>query len=290
MAANLDAFTQKVIQEEQIQSVLVLQQPNRFYPLDGIDLLYLIIVNSAATQVDVSQLVFEEKNLLVYRISQWQLETCAIQGEIDERLRQMLVYAETVWDKNQYISKFSERLQKHVAKRKKYQVCVEYSGFLRHYNEAKELLHRHLTLDAYQAVIIALQKWARLVICESCEMHDLSLWARVKQLDPSVYKLYEELITSQEPLEKRIELMLLPIEVNVMSKLKSSTQLLVDVMQTENRPWFLQELKRHPDLEKVEIDLQMLLDKMVKRGLLYEVAVLQEAGQVAEKGYLATAT
>lgn len=288
MAANLDVFAQKLISDKQIQSVLMLHQPNRFYPLDGIDLLYLIVVNSASMQYDVQQLVFEEKNVLVYRMSQWQLEMRAVQGNFNELLHQVFVYAEIVWDKEQYVRKYRDRLQKHASKTRRYQICVEYSGFLRHYVEAKELLHRQLTLDAYQAVIIALQKWARLVICESSELNDQSLWTHVKQLDPSVYKLYEELITSQEPLEKRIELMLLPIEVNVMSKLKSSTQLLVDVMQTENRPWFLKELLQHPELGKAEIDLQMLLDKMVKRGLLYEVAVLQENGQIVEKGYLSS--
>lgn len=286
MAANVDAFTQLLMKDEQNLSVLVLQQPNRYFWLDGMDLLYLIVVNAAVSKHDVQQIVCEDKNILVLRISQWQLETCAVQGNIDDHLHLFLAHAEVRWDKSDYIRKYRERLQKLASKTMKSRICVEYSGFLRHYVEAKELLQRQLILDSYQSVILTLQKWARLVICEAGELPELSLWTQVKQLDTSVYKLYEELITSQEPLEKRIELMLLPIEVNVMSKLKASTQMLTDIMQTEHRPWLLQELLRHPELGKCEIDIQILLDKMVKRALLYEVTIPQENGQVAEKGYI----
>ncbi|MGE5704289.1 MAG: nucleotidyltransferase-like protein [Clostridia bacterium] len=286
MGVSIDAFTQRLVQDEQVQSVLVLQHPNRWYQSDSIDLLYLIIDNGAVAKHDVQNLIFEDKSILAYRISQWQLETCAMQGSTDERILLLLLHAEIVSDKFNYARKYRERLQKGTHKVMKCRICEEYSGFLQHYMEAKELLLRQLTLDAYQAVIHALQRWARLVIYEAGELPELSLWTQVKQKDPAVYKLYEELTTSTEPLEKRVELMLLPIEVNVLAKLKGATQCIVDIMQTENRPWFLHEMIQHPELSKRNLDLQLLMEKMAKRSMLYEVAVLQENGQAMEKGYL----
>ena len=41
---------------------------------------------------------------------------------------------------------------------------------------------------------------------------EVTVWSQVKKIDPAIYKLYEELIISDEPLEKRLELLFLASE------------------------------------------------------------------------------
>ena len=85
------------------------------------------------------------------------------------------------------------RIPEHI---QKLRVCEEYSCLLRHYLEAKELLQQGCALDAYQSILHALQVWARLVIWKRTTALP-AIWMQVKQLDPSVFKLYEELISKQ---------------------------------------------------------------------------------------------
>jgi hypothetical protein len=274
-----------MLRREHVQSVLVVHQHDYSPFLDGANLLYLVVVNRPEPQWETKHLVFEGECIVEHQISQWQIESWAVHGA-DERVIYWLSQAEIVLDKNDYMKTMKERLLRLPLQTQKLRVCEEYSRFLRYYLEAKELLQQGFALDSYQAVLNALHSWARLVVYEANHQPEISIWMQVKQLDSSVYKLYEELIASNEPLEKRIELLLLPIEFSIMSKMKTCTQFLADILQSRNRPWSMKELLQLPELAKSQIDLHLLLEKMAKRSLVHEVLVPKESEQIFEKAYL----
>jgi hypothetical protein len=286
MDANLHDYVKRILQSDHVQSVLLLDKDKKCgLFLDGADLLYMVIVNRPQPQWEIKHVVYRGRQIVEYRISQWQVEYWSIHGG-DERIVSWFHQAEVVYDQHDYVTRIRERFTRLSDHSHKLQVCKEYSRFLRHYVEAKELLQQQMALDAYQSVLHALHGWARLVTCEAGEQPQVSIWNQVKNIDSTVYKLYEELIASQEPLEKRIELLLLPIEFSVMSKMKSCTQFLIDILQTKSRPWSITELYQHPELIKGQIDLHILLDKMVKRSLVQEVVLQQEGDHLYEKGYI----
>lgn len=283
---HMRVYERSVMQREDILSILMIHKHERLSPfLDGADCLYVLIVTSPATGWETKQLVCEGEFIVEQEISLWQLEAWAIYG-VDERFAFWLQQAEIVWDKDDYMKLMKERLLRLSVQAQKRRVCEEYSRFLRYFLEAKELLQQGFTLDAYHSVLLALHSWARLVVCETGEQPEISIWMQVKHLDPSVYKLYEELVVSNEPLEKRIELLLLPIEFCITSKMKDCAQYLLDVLQSRNRPLTLNDLQKQPELANSQIDLQLLLEKMVQRSLVHEILLPAAGENLNEKGYL----
>ncbi len=287
MALDLGTYTARLLQDDLVLSVLVLNNQTMTGLPYSADHMFLVILNTAELQCEIRNVATDHESIVELKISRWQLESWAIQG-VGEQMAVFIANSEIIMDKEDYIKTYRERLKRFTAKWTKRKICREYSGVLRHYLNAKELFQRQLTLDAYQAVLNALQGWARIAIYQAGELPGTSIWMQVKQIDPSVYKLYEELVASHEPFEKRVELLLLPVEFSVMSQMKTCTQLIIDIMQTENRPWFITELLQHPDLSKEDIDICLLLEKMAKRSLVAEVKVTKEEGHLYEKGYLLT--
>ena len=84
----------------------------------------------------------------------------------------------------------------------------EFTKLVLRYSEAKDFLKRGSFLDSLYSVHQSLHHSARLAVLEIGETPKVLLWEQVKEIDSSVYRLYEELLTSSEPLDKRIELFL----------------------------------------------------------------------------------
>lgn len=285
MDQNLNVYWQSLIAQEDILSVMHVAKQNTPSPfLDGANHLFLVIVNRADPRWEARHFLLQDERIVEHRISQWQIENWAMHGA-DERVSFWLQHAEIMLDRNGYMAANKERLLYLPSQVQKQRVYEEYSSCLRHYLEAKELLQHGYELDAYQAILHALQGLARLVILEGGHQPLPGLWVQVKQIDPSVYKLYEELTASHEPLGKRIELLLLPLEFHLMSKMKDCTQPLLDVLQSRNRPWLVKELLQQPALAASHVDLHVLLEKMAKKTIVHEVLFLNEEKAVYEKGY-----
>jgi hypothetical protein len=285
MDQTMHLFTQNLLRQDHVLSVLLVGKPNNPSPfLDGGSLLYLVIVNRSEPQWETRHHIVGEERIVEHQISQWQVESWTVHG-VSERVAYWLSQAEILVDHHDYMKTVKERLLRVPAHLQKQRVYEEYSGLLRHFLEAKELQQQGFALDAYQAILHALHGWARLVVWEAGQQPEPAIWAQVKQIDSAVYKLYEELTASHEPLEKRIELLLLPLEFHVMSKMKDCTLLLTDVMQSRNRPWSVKELQQLPVLASSQINLHLLLEKMAKKAIVHEVPLYKDGGTVHEKGY-----
>lgn len=231
---------------------------------------YFIVAAKPDVQETIRRVQILDRVFTEQWISAWQLEKSAVYGT-DEKLVAMLRRSEILLDRDGYMKQLKQRLIRLSDSLQKKLVCREYSRLLRFFHEAKEWLQQGLTLDAYHGFVQALHAWARLVVYEMGEHPQTALWSQVKQLDSSVYKLYEELSMNTETLEKRVELLVLAIEFGVSSRLKDSSRFLVELMETREGPWRLHEIVNHPAVLTAGIEIPLLIDKMVQRSLLQEV-------------------
>ncbi|MBO8164663.1 MAG: hypothetical protein H0Z34_13200 [Brevibacillus sp.] len=280
----MQRYVSTLVQRGHVQSVLWLAGGEKCSPfLDGANVLSLVVNNRSALAWESGSQMVNGLRLVEHTVSMWQMEQWAVQGA-PEKIVHWVSQARIVFDQGDYMKKMRDRLlhlSKHTQKRK---ICEEYSLFLRHYLEAKELLKQDLVLDSYHTLTNAFYHWARLVICEAGEQPGEMLWKQVRRIEPSVCKLYEELICGQEPLAKRIELQLLPIELTVKSKMRGCTTFLAEILQSRSRPWLLDELQQHPSLVKANLDLPLLLENMAARSIVQEVMVCH--ADVASRGYI----
>jgi hypothetical protein len=131
-------------------------------------------------------------------------------------------------------------------------------------------------LDAYSNILEALHHWARIVIIEEDNHPELTVWRQVRSINPGVYKLYEELTLSSETIRQRVELVILACDFSVMSKMKNCCKLLLRILEGRKTPWRIDEIQSHIDLQHLCINVSLLLNKLVNKSLVREVAITMD--------------
>lgn len=279
-----ELYLQTLIKRSEVAAVLMLADPSMLFPFRE-EAFYLIVVDQPQTEPMTRRLLTQGTPFVEQQVSTWQLEQAAVRG-LDERLSTLLKTAMIVWERDGCVSQLKQRFSPMPKTLQNMYICREYSRLLRFFCQTKECLNRGMSLDAYHSLIQSIHAWARCIIYEAGEQPSCGLWTQVKQIDPAVYKLYEELSINAEALDKRIELLELAIEFWLSTSMKDSVAFIVEIMQTKSGPWRFSELMMHDDIKRAEIELPLLLEKMVQRSLLREVSlVLDEAGR-EEVGFI----
>jgi hypothetical protein len=154
-------------------------------------------------------------------------------------------------------------------------ILEEFAAFARKYADSKTHLQQGDLLDAFMKLQEALKHWARLVIFEDGKEPGEAVWSQIHKINAGVYKLNEELVMSKETLEQRIQLVLLACEFSLMSKMEKCCAPLIGVLKSRAEPWSIAELQEHPELARIRNELTLVLNKLVQKSLIREVAVIQ---------------
>lgn len=94
----------------------------------------------------------------------------------------------------------------------------------------------------------------------------------MKHIEPEIYKLYEELITSEETLDKRLELLFLASDFLIHSKTKLGASHILEVLE-EKDYWTIQEIIEHKDLRIYSVDLVILVEYLIEKKYIHVVEV-----------------
>lgn len=202
----------------------------------------------------------------------------------NRKIVQWLLEGQIIDDPTGQVTTYIRKLSEFPIDLKKKRMLVEFSQFVRRYVESNNFLKQGNVFDSYSNILRGLHHWARLKIIESGQHPEVTVWNQVKQIDPEVYKMYDELIRGEESLEQKIELVLLASEYSILSELKESCELILELMGAEQQPWTFAKLASHPSIYELPIDLDVLLAKMLKRTLIEEVPIQTEDG--VQIGYI----
>jgi hypothetical protein len=187
-----------------------------------------------------------------------------------------ILQGEIILDQGTYLESLRHRLLEFPDLLKEQKLLMEFSLFLSTFIQSKEYMAEGHYLDAYSNILEALHHWARIVIVEDNNHPELTVWRQVRLINPGVYKLYEELTLSSETLRQRVELVILACEFSVMSKMESCCKLLLRILEGRETPWPIAEIQSHIDLQHLRINVALLLNKLVKKSLVREVAVAMD--------------
>ncbi|WP_232697840.1 nucleotidyltransferase-like protein [Brevibacillus daliensis] len=274
------------IQHENVLAIVSAKQndQDKILSIDP-DLISLVVVhnsdrNWAVKQLDLHNLCVEE-----HIVTDWQLHQWLLQG-VPEKILSIYRQGEIVHDSNNLMHEKGDKFLAIPKEVKKRYMCEHYLAFIQSYVDSKEALQLNMMLDAFHTALQALIYWGQLEIIEAGEWPEEPVLHKVKSRAPSIYKLYEEVITSYEPLEKKIELLLLPIEMQLMAKVKAGTEYLIDKLKQELRPWKTDQIISLLPGDQNGKNIVLLLDRMVKRGVLHEVFLPVSGGVFREKAYL----
>lgn len=83
-------------------------------------------------------------------------------------------------------------------------------------------------------------------------------------MEPAIYKLYEELISSDEPIDKRLELLFLASEFFIHSRTQDGSQHIREVMEKQSS-WTIQELHEQEELKNYSSNLEVLIEFLIEK-------------------------
>ncbi|WP_229263825.1 nucleotidyltransferase-like protein [Cohnella cholangitidis] len=269
---NNSFYLEQLGQEEGIVSLLLIANPYSYQPLiDGMDRLALIITNASNSTKDSEHWIWNDARILVRRVTREKLESWIVSSP-NRNVIYWLVQGEILIDHDNYLTSLRDRLMEWSPLIREQKLLSEFSQFVRSYLQAKQDLRDGQVLDAYSNVLASLHYWAHIVLVEEGMHPELTVWEQMRRVNPGIYKLFEELTTSGETLEQRVQLVLLACEFTILNKMESSCSLLIRLIDSRNESWAPAELMKHPDLAGLSLELSVLLQKLVNRGCIREVA------------------
>lgn len=248
--------------------VLVIEKTKPLHPLtDNFDVVLLIIVSNNEKPWLVKHYEFEGKKAAMHVVSEQQVHEWLLAGS-HRRLVAWLVNGKIIFDRNEYITGLKERIREFPLEERTRKIGVEFAKLIRRYTDGKELFASKQYMDAYNFILHALHHLARLSVIEHGFHPEITVWNQVKHIEPEIFKLYTELLTGEDPLDKRLELLLLANDFSLSSKSFKATLHIRGVMNERDGVWSYQELLEDKQLKEYGIDLGALLEYMVEKELV----------------------
>ncbi|PXW88957.1 nucleotidyltransferase-like protein [Streptohalobacillus salinus] len=234
---------------------------------DNFDTILLIVVTEQASEWSVKHYEFESGTAALHSVTAEKLREW-IEFSGYRRMFQWVSQGQILFDRNEYLYNLKEEVNMFPKEQRELKMAMEFAKGARSYKEAVELYDTSNLLDSYNKIIRSLHALARLTILEQGYHPELMVWEQVKRIDPAIHKLYQELITSDEQLNERIELMMLAIDFTLGNKVDVAIKHLQSVLKEKNEPWAFGELKQHPALAPYALDLGMMVHYLVDKNRL----------------------
>lgn len=270
-------MVRQLTRDETVTGILAVKgRPGFDAVIDGFDVLLLAVTHEKPEKNYIHHYSKDGISIQERRISEEALQHWILFGE-NRNVIEWIMKGDILYDRNGFLEKVRHDLMTFPRDMRSGKMLVEFSLFLRRFLQSKEYLAKGHHLDAYTNIMEALFHWARLSIIEQGAHPEVIVWEQVKTFNPGIYKLYEELINSDESLEKRVRLVLLACDFNVMSKMHVWCERLIQVLESRKEPFTPTELKYHEQLEPLHMDITLVLRKLARRGAVREVLVLGES-------------
>ncbi|WP_138420820.1 nucleotidyltransferase-like protein [Aquibacillus sediminis] len=265
--------------------ILIIEKNKPISPItDNFDVILLVIMSEAEQSWLVKHYEFDGKAAAMHVVDEEQLK-CWIDTSTYRRAVEWVINGQTVFDRNEYVSNLKQTLSNFPTDRRKLKLAIEFAKLTRSYQEARDLYESKQYLDAYSRMLRSLHYLGRLSIIEKGYHPEVIVWSQVKRIDIETYKLFEELINSDEEIDKRIELMLLATEFAVSTRAKESAKHLLEIMNTSDEPWSFGDLKVHPDISAYAMDLTSMVEYLVNKGIIDVVRVETKGEGIYHRKY-----
>ncbi len=277
----MDDILRPIYQERASQAntlgVLIIEKRENDIPAtDTFDVILLVIVRNGDSSVAVKHYTYGDKKAALHIVTDQQLKEWLLLGS-NKKIFDWLYNGKITFDRNEYIHAIKTELKEFPFNGRKLKMGLEFAKLIRRYMDGRVFFENGHYLDTYNHIVHSLHHLARLAIIENGFHPEVTVWQQVKQIEPEIIKLYEELVLSNEPLEKRLELLFLASEFLIHSKMKSGVEHLVSIL-AEKDIWSIQEIMSHEELRLYSVDLEMLLEYLIEKKVI-EVIKEETKGQ-----------
>jgi hypothetical protein len=247
--------------------LMIEKKVNNSAVTDTFDTVLLIVTIDGNAPVFIKHYALGEEKAALYAVSEAKLNEWLLLGS-HRKVIDWIFSGKVLFDRNDYIHHLRNRMKEFPAETRQLKMGLEFAKLIRRYMDGRALFNAGQLLDAYNHVIHALHHLARLAVIEQGFYPEVTVWDQVKQIDAQIYKLYEELVSSEEPLQKRLELLFLASEFLIHSRISSGAAHLCKVLGEKEGAWSIAELVQHPELSPYSVDLIIMLEYLVEKKVL----------------------
>ena len=280
----LRSIYQERASDAETLGVLLVEKREEGDPItDTFDAILLIITADETTPIYTKHYGSSSGSAAMHVISESQLRKWLLVGS-KRKVVDWLFHGTVFFDRNEYVEKLKRELIEYPFFGRKIKMGLELSRLVRAYIEGKNFFEQENYLDAYNHVVNSLHHLARLAVIENGLFPEITVWAQVKKIDPAIYKLYEELIVSHEPLEKRLELLFLASEFFIHNRTADGAQHILEIMMTKEY-WEIQELHEHEELKLYSIELEVLIEFLIVKGFIGVVEEQSKNALISHRKY-----
>lgn len=251
--------------------VMVEKRQKAIPATDTFDVILLIIVKENDEPVFVKHYSYNDKKAAMHIVTEKQIQDWLLIGN-NKKIFEWIYNGKIVFDRNEQIANLKHEMREFPFFGRKIKMGIEFAKLIRRYMDGKAFFDNYHYLDAYNHVVHSLHHLARLAVIENGFHPEVTVWHQVKQIEPEIYKLYEELICSEETIEKRLELLFLASEFLIYKRTRIGTQHLLDVLQ-EKEYWSFNEMMTHSELEAYSVDLGILVEYLIEKKILAVVNI-----------------
>lgn len=276
-------YQERASQSDTLGVILVTKREETMSVTDTFDAVLLIVVKDADMPIFTKHYLHEDKKMAMHVITE-ELLNKRLNVGLDRRIVDWIFHGKVMFDRNEYLSDLRLKLQEFPFLGRKLKTGIQFSKLIRRYLEGKEFFNRGNYLDSYHHVVDSLHHLARLAVIENGLYPEVTVWSQVKKLEPSIYKLYEELVMSTESLEKRLELLFLAIEFLINSRTHDGAQHILETMLSKD-VWTTQELHNHNELKYYSKDLEVFVEYLIDKGYIIAEAELSKSGLIYHRHY-----
>ncbi|WP_404996886.1 nucleotidyltransferase-like protein [Caldifermentibacillus hisashii] len=274
----MDNFVRTLYQERASQpstlGVLLIENTDQLLATtDTFDLIIFIISTDEEKDLYLKHYYYEEKKLALYMVNNKKLNEWLMAGS-NRRIYDWLLNGKILFDRNDFVHQLIQDLKDFPFHERKLKIGLEFAKLIRRYTDGKKLYEQKHLFDAYNYVIHSLHHLARLSLIEKGFQPEVTVWDQVKSIEPEIYKVYEELINSGEPLKKRLDLLFLASEFFIHMRTDLGSSHLLEVLDKKLK-WSIQDIVEEEELKLYSIDIFALLEYLVDKGFLH--IVLEES-------------
>ncbi|MCU9614657.1 nucleotidyltransferase-like protein [Caldibacillus lycopersici] len=230
---------------------------------DTFDEILLIISKEQEHPLFVKHYEYEAKKLALYIVNEAQVKLWISKGT-NRKVFDWFYYGKILFDRNDYLYRLIQEIKDFPFHERKLRIGLEFAKLIRTYMEGKTLYEKKQYLDAYSHIIHSLHYLGRVALIEKGYHPEITVWNQVKQIEPEVYKMYEELVHSEEPLHKKLELLFLASEFFIHSRTEIGSAHIMKVL-AEKELWSIQEFMEHPELSLYATDLIVFIEYLIDK-------------------------
>jgi hypothetical protein len=261
----------------QTLGVLMVEKRQKARPItDLFDIVLLTIVKDAEQPVFVKHYQYNHQKAALFVVTEQQINEWILLGS-NRRLIDWLLNGKVLFDRNEYVSQLRTELREFPFQGRKLKMAIEFAKLIRRYMDGKTFYDNNHYLDAFNHVVHSLHHLARLEVIEQGFHPEVTVWNQVRQIGPEIFKLYDELVNSDEPLPKRLELLFLASEFLIHSRTKIGAAHLLDLLK-QKEYWTINDLLTHEEVKNYAVDLPVLIEYLIDKHFV-EVLQVETKGQ-----------